>query len=80
MTPEELHEQIETIKTGESVEYIWAPGCTLTAQQQADIVASQINNRWDTRIPSYLERCDQLRADNPSWSIGTVRAVAKAGE
>jgi hypothetical protein len=49
----------------------------LTAQQKADVIASQLSSK--AQIVRYLGICSRLREDNPTWTDETVRSVAKGG-
>ena len=69
--------EIETvIINSDGVTYVYPETCALTDAQKVDIEVSQIKSKKD--LPGYLDRCAQLRADNPGWTDETVRAVAKA--
>lgn len=55
--------------------YIYKEDTTLTDQQKSDIEASGINQK--PYLPSYLELCEQLRADDPTLSDLIVRTMAR---
>lgn len=55
--------------------YIYKEDTVLTDQQKSDIEASGINQK--PYLPSYLELCEQLRADDPTLSDLIVRTMAR---
>lgn len=80
MTKEEIKQQIKSVSSGPSgITFTWATGCTLTAEQKADIEASSMMDKWAIQIPAYLDECSTLRAENPTFGDTTIRTLARAG-
>lgn len=71
--------EIAEVRSEGTVTYEWAEECTLTDQQKADIESSQIISKWAHQIPTFLDVCATLRADNPGMTDATVRSIAKGG-